>query len=70
MADALKDRTASQWCQSRDSEQPVQYTVPDKGGAGGERESVSGKKDNTQTSKRLLHHPASQTLTPRYVLLL
>lgn len=39
-------------------------------GRGGERESVSGKKDNTQTSKRLLHHPASQTLTPRYVLLL
>lgn len=37
---------------------------------GRERESVSSKKDNTQTSKRLLHHPASQTLTPRYVLLL
>lgn len=35
-----------------------------------ERESVSGKKDNTERSKRLLHHPASQTLTPRYVLLL
>lgn len=79
MAYALKDRTASQSFQSRDSEQPVQYMVPEKGGVRKEREieSVSDKTTHrraraspcisdthTQVCPAFINHNIMQNNTP------